>query len=58
MNDDILASCSNTVLNLNKNYSINSIGKKTILMNGATQVKHTLFSYLKPQCNLRHHCCI
>lgn len=34
MNDDILVFCSNTVLNLNKNYFINFIGKKIILMNG------------------------
>lgn len=56
VSDDILASCSDKILNLNKGYSINYIGKKTILTNGATQVKHTLSSYLKPPCNLRHHC--
>lgn len=27
--------------------------KKTILMNGATEVKHTLSSYLQPPCNLK-----
>lgn len=36
------------ILNLNKDYSVSFVGKKTILMNGATQVKQTLSSYLKP----------
>lgn len=41
VSDTILASWLDKILKLNEGYSMHSIGKKTILMNGATQVKHT-----------------
>lgn len=58
MCDDTRASHSDKILSQNKANAINSISKKTILINGVTQAKNTLPSYWKTPCNLRHCHCI
>lgn len=47
--DDTQASHSDKILSQNKDNTINSLSKETILINGVTQAKKTLLPYWKPR---------